>query len=476
MKKRTLTLVLLGCTLLLQAQQNYTATPSSLIDSVQSAQRPVMDSCTSAHPWDFRCYRPGDEKITSTLHFDGSQIVSQEGDTRFIYDSRQDGWYLKEWSDAYKSVVFDMACKKRAQPLPTGGSYTYVYSAAGSYRSSGLVSLIDGNYEATADSTGSIILPDGRELCAAVHIHSTDTYREAGCHITEVRIHKELWYVPYYPLPVFVRTLTSYGYPGRTPDTLRSAYYTLNAMPQPQVKAMEDTTICIGAQVRVRATGRGDISWRKLSAEGAFSAFRDTVLSPRLTTSYVFMATDRQCNSIPALDTLTITVNTPPTLQLSTRDTSIYHTTALTLSAQSSYPQQWYLLQAAGEAEPLEHTTVSPDSATRYLVTTGSQGCGSLSDTLLVRVISIPEILRKTGADFIVYPNPAAAFINIIAPVSFDYYRIAETASGTIVKESTVNGDEGKIQIDLSRIQTGIYTVALRTQHGWLAQTFIKTL
>jgi hypothetical protein len=74
-----------------------------------------------------------------------------------------------------------------------------------------------------------------------------------------------------------------------------------------------------------------------------------------------------------------------------------------------------------------------------------------------------------------IYPNPAGPLINVVAPAEILYYRIILAGGGEIVKESSLPGDETRIQITVQHLSMGIYALQIRTRLGWASEMFIKS-
>jgi hypothetical protein len=82
---------------------------------------------------------------------------------------------------------------------------------------------------------------------------------------------------------------TTYVLKAQNTPCLQPAFDTviITVIPQPEVRSISDTTICTGQKVLLTATGTGDLSWRNVTENTAFTSFVDTLVSPVVTTTYV---------------------------------------------------------------------------------------------------------------------------------------------------------------------------------------------
>jgi hypothetical protein len=360
-------------------------------DTVQPVQYVAPGEAGTNQLWDFSRLVPEGKPLESVIYdTTGNKMVMREIETRFYFHSEADGNYYTGWESPHKTVTLHTAYNKLPLPFSVGQSHNASYTAEGLFTHSGVVTTIHGTYTVTADAEGTIILPDGRELCEAVRVTTTDEYRETNCNTTSVSIEKTLWYVPYYTLPVFVTVQNAYAYTGGIRDTVRAAYYTTNAMPAAEVYTNNDTTICVGSEVRLVAAGAGHLYWRNVTDDTGFTTFNDVVVTPAVTTKYVFKAQHAPC--LPsAYDTVTITVHAPPDLTVHTADTTICQTDSVALRAASSYSLQWYARTPSGESEPMVEYTVAPEVTTQYMAVASHAPCPPQSAIVTVVVIPVPE-------------------------------------------------------------------------------------
>jgi hypothetical protein len=355
-------------------------------DTVQTVTFPASIAKTTAGVWDFSALEPLGEALISRLQVSGQAVDIVEEETAFHFTAQPDGNYFLGWENDFKEVNLHEAYNKLPYPLYVGRRVSANYTASGLFINTGMPTFITGNYEMEVLDEGTILLPGGHRRCAARCIKTIDSFSETGGGITDVLIEKHLWYVPYYSFPIFVTTQTTYEYNGKPYDTLRTAYYTLNPMPQPFIRTMNDTTICLGQTVEITATGRGNFYWRENVSGNTFQSFDNIVITPQTTTTYIFKAEDEQCNTQPAFDTLTIHVEIAPTLLLGNREIAHCARTQLYLNATSNMPVQWFEHNDYGELTPIEGNLAEPEKSTVYIAQAGNS-CLMLTDSLTVSII-----------------------------------------------------------------------------------------
>ena len=373
-------------------------------DTVRTVSFP--DSTLSGNNvlWDFSRLDTLDKIIISTTQTTGNQTDLIEGLNTFHFIAHPQGNYFLGWENNRKIVNLFEPYNKLPYPLIYGRRNSTAYNASGLYTRSGVTSMIDGSYVLEVDGQGDIILPDGRYLCNATRIKTTDSYVETSFNTTTVNIEKHLWYVPYYSFPVFVTVETAYAYSEGGSDTLRTAYYVINAMPSPVVHSItRDTTICLGQTVLLSAIGEGDFFWREADTTNPFVPFKDTLIQPAITTAYILMAEGQQCNAQPAYDTVTVTVEIAPTLFLANSNISHCARTHLYLNATSNVPVRWFERNDYGELTLIEGNLVEPEKTMVYIAQAGNS-CLTLTDSVKVSIIPMeaPEMnIIVSGKDVI---------------------------------------------------------------------------
>lgn len=213
MKRVALLMVLLPVFIAVtaQPQQPFTWQEQVFIDTVAALACPAVIAQNEQHEWDFSSLPLIDTApLLSHLLHGQSQMMITEGSRYSYFEVRPDGNYFTGWEDNEKKVRLHRGYNRQPSLLVLGHSYAEPYAAAGEYIKSGITTAITGTYSLEVVSTSPLLLPDGRRFCAATLVKTIDSYKETSCNTTDVQIEKHLWYVPYYPLPVFAVIETAY--------------------------------------------------------------------------------------------------------------------------------------------------------------------------------------------------------------------------------------------------------------------------
>ncbi len=138
-----------------------------------------------------------------------------------------------------------------------------------------------------------------------------------------------------------------------------------------------DTTICKGLSVRLKAKGSSTPFWKNQS-------ILDTTIlvSPSNTTNYPIEIIN-SCGT--ARDTINVTIVDTPSLTART-DTSICQGSSILLSASSNFPITWFPMNVVGNT-----ISVSPTSNSIYYAEVNAS-CGMKRDTVRINILNIPNL------------------------------------------------------------------------------------
>jgi len=156
----------------------------------------------------------------------------------------------------------------------------------------------------------------------------------------------------------------------------------------PTAIAMNNTAICEGASIGLSATGYGNQTWYVM---GNATPLTNLIVSPISNTNYVVKSENGVCES--AYDTVTITVNTPPTA-IAMSNSIICRGSSITLAATGNGSQTWYLL---GNTTPLTNLSVSPINTTDYIVKSENGVCPPTYDTVTITVDIPPTAIAMNN-------------------------------------------------------------------------------
>ena len=197
----------------------------------------------------------------------------------------------------------------------------------------------------------------------------------------------------------------SYSYFGTLTTPFCTLYDTLEVtiLPgtQPQYEIISDTVVCAGQSVSLGGAVQSGTSYNWTSVPSGFnSTDPNPTVNPLQTTTFYLSATNGDCQ-VPALDSVTVTVQSIPQISVS-NDTTICQGSPVQLSSlqpQAGVTYQW--VPSIGEmAQPsVPNTTEFPSVSTTYELS-ATLGICTVTETIAVEVttieilLSVPDSLR----------------------------------------------------------------------------------
>jgi PKD repeat protein len=244
-------------------------------------------------------------------------------------------------------------------------------------------------------------------------------------------------------------TSTSYASPGTYTVTLQavngmgssSQSKTITVVAIPTV-AVTSASICPGGSASLTASGATSYTWNPGALTGSAQTF-----SPGASTNYTVLGSNGTCTNTAAG---TITVATPPSVNASLSSTLICtgDNATITLSGANNYT-----------TNPGNFTSsvivVSPTVTTTYSVTGVAVCTGSTSTTLVVSLCTGLES-EGTAMNFMVFPNPAKAEINIQFSGAFNGKIELYNSLGQILVSKNISAANSE-HLNLSGLPQGIY-------------------
>lgn len=240
---------------------------------------------------------------------------------------------------------------------------------------------------------------------------------------------------------------------------------TVTVNPLPVVAAGDDQEICAGASVTLAGSGADAYDWNN-------DVGNNIAFQPAATTDYIVTGTDT--NECSNTDTVTVTVNTLPTV-LAGDDATVCATESVTFTASGAETFDWNNGIANGAAF---EATISQT----YIVTgTDTNGCES-TDTLELTVNALP-VPQLGSADTTVCTydvpvtfNAGSGFVDYDWSTGAASQTISVSAAGTYdVTVTDANGCEGSDEITLIldpclgiAEQTAELTLFPNPTDGWL--------
>lgn len=226
------------------------------------------------------------------------------------------------------------------------------------------------------------------------------------------------------------------------------------------------TTICAGSTVELSATGTNTWLWSTGGTTGQINA------SPTVTTTYTVTGTD---STTGCSDTATVTVNVNPlpTVTLSLTQTTVcFNDGAFTLTGGSPAGGIWSGPGVSGST----FTPATAGNGTQtitYTYTDANQCSASATASIVVNAcVGITEIDNQ-GA-LLIYPNPAGEFINLKWNDELRVQRIeiTDVTGRVVLAEPASTGNT--LQLNLSTLPQGVYTVQVISANGVQNTRIIK--
>jgi hypothetical protein len=102
-----------------------------------------------------------------------------------------------------------------------------------------------------------------------------------------------------------------------------------------------------------------------------------------------------------------------------------------------------------------------------------SNGPCSVTDSILVTVVKNPGISETTPQGPVIFPNPAADYVDIELSPDAQVVEISDV-SGSILRSISLSGSPDKIRMDLKGLREGVYFITIRGTRSILSAKFIK--
>src|SRR5574344_96269 len=176
--------------------------------------------------------------------------------------------------------------------------------------------------------------------------------------------------------PMETTTYTVVANHGVCPE--KSDSVTLTVRQKSMISAMNDTLICLGSPVELKAVSQNTdfIQWYNI--QGTILA--STTVRPEVTTSYIVRGYQDICEEVS--DTVTISVDTPASVTLMA-DSGLCEGEEITLTAtQVSGQLQWF---EKGD-QPISDLHITAQNSTYYYATAQNGVCPTASDTVYLTV------------------------------------------------------------------------------------------
>lgn len=241
---------------------------------------------------------------------------------------------------------------------------------------------------------------------------------------------------------------TVYTVTGTSSGCSNSQTLSLNVTPTPTVTASASpSVICAGATVSLTASGAATYSWMPNSTGSG-----TTTATPTVSTTYTVSGTTSGCVNTK---TLNVTVNTIPTLTLSTNPSGILCTSGASATLTASGTSTAYVWS---NGPTTSSVVVMPTITTSYSVA-GTNSCGTTTMVATVSVGVMPTI-SATSSSTLSCANTAVVL----------------TASATPGVTYSWNTGAGTMSISVSPSVTTTYTVTGTNACGSASATVVQNV
>lgn len=208
-------------------------------------------------------------------------------------------------------------------------------------------------------------------------------------------------------------------------------------------------SICIGNSGTLTASGATSYTWNTGPNTSSL------IVTPTITTNYTVNGTNGTC---AGTKTITVIVNSNPTVTASSSSSVICTGNSATLSATGATSYNWNPGSLSGTS-----VAVSPTINTTYTVV-GSNAAGCTNTkTVAVTVSACTGIQEQVNQNsFILYPNPAKASVNVKLSNNTSASIQIMDVTGKFVTDKTEMKDE--ININTSELKSGLYFVIISSE------------
>ncbi len=244
---------------------------------------------------------------------------------------------------------------------------------------------------------------------------------------------------------------TTYTVNGTAGACSGSAAITISVNPTPTITSSPNTTICSGSSTILTAGGASTYTWMPGSLTGP-----NVNVTPASTTIYTVTGT--AVGGCVNSKTLSVTVNTKPTVNVASSSATTCPGVAVTLFATGANTYNWNPGNLSGAS-----VSVTPSSTTVYTVVgTALNGCTD-TKTLNITVMPCTGLSTQAAANMqvAVYPNPFKE--ELVVVVGEEVQVSLFNALGQKVRTVVMNG-EGKLYTE--DLGSGMYFVHVKGQSG----------
>ncbi len=236
-------------------------------------------------------------------------------------------------------------------------------------------------------------------------------------------------------------------------------------LPSPEYDLGNDTTICNGLSLTITASDGNSYYWNT----GA------TVPSIEVSTTGMYAVIVTNSLGCTTTDTINVTVagEIPSIGSIIVTNVGPYTFNFEVFNLEGAVEQYTWDF---GDGSPVSHM-LSPThtyaDAGNYIVTLtlNTSYCGDFDNTTSVHIVGLDEIIVDQDV-LSVYPNPAHDKLNIQNKGTFKMEELTITnVLGQVIAKEAING-KASHQINLSGFASGIYSLKIKTDKGYILRKF----
>lgn len=168
-----------------------------------------------------------------------------------------------------------------------------------------------------------------------------------------------------------------------TSDTV-SITITVNNLPNISISSSADT-VCVGTQVDFTAGGASTYSWTGASNT---STSGDSASSSPVASGYIYV-TGTDSNSCVQMDSTLVTVNSVPSISMSSSADTVCSGTQIDFIASGASTYTW---TGANATSTLGDSASAAPTVSGYVYATGSNGTCTQKDSILITVNALPSV------------------------------------------------------------------------------------
>ncbi len=230
----------------------------------------------------------------------------------------------------------------------------------------------------------------------------------------------------------------------------------ITVSPRPSVSLGPDLNVCIGEEVALTATGADSYVWSTTETTNSI------LITPTMNSTYTVTGTDT--NSCEGFDTIDVTVNPLPVVNLPSIDT-VCADSVFTLDAGAGFTQYRWNTGALVQAITVGPFTPNTTQTYWVLVEDALRCTGGDSVSFFVKdcdITSVGEIAEK--GEIKLYPNPnQGRFVLEASHLEGQAYIHVISVTGSMVYQRQLEtvGVEWREEIDLTAYGNGMYTLVV---------------